>query len=163
MVNSDNRIYLLYTDCMPPRSRPAPGRCALDQFQTTAITMKTRKFCPHCGRPVVRSRTPGYAFQCHACDEDFYRFEVLNTRQIPLVRELRRIERERRFNPDGGRSRDTCKAKSTSTTTTCGARCTATGLPRPTTRTTYSKAAGGTSGIQVSNSSKTNAGLRSTI
>lgn len=62
---------------MPPRSRPAPGRCALDQFQTTAITMKTRKFCPHCGRPVVRSRTPGYAFQCHACDEDFYRFEVL--------------------------------------------------------------------------------------
>lgn len=43
---------------MPPRSRPAPGRCALDQFQTTAITMKTRKFCPHCGRPVVRSRTP---------------------------------------------------------------------------------------------------------
>ena len=63
--------------------------------------MKTRKFCPHCGRPVVRSRTPGYAFQCHACDEDFYRFEVLNTRQIPLVRELRRIERERKLNPDG--------------------------------------------------------------
>jgi|GEM_PF-1694666 hypothetical protein len=63
--------------------------------------MKARKFCPHCGRPVVRSRTPGYAFQCHACDEDFYRFEVLNTRQIPLVRELRRIDRERRLNPDG--------------------------------------------------------------
>ena len=63
--------------------------------------MKTRKFCPHCGRPVVRSRTPGYAFQCHACDEDFYRFEVLNTRQTPLVRELRRIERERKLNPDG--------------------------------------------------------------
>lgn len=62
--------------------------------------MKTRKFCPHCGRPVVRSRTPGYAFQCPACDEDFYCFEVLNTRQIPLVRELRRIERERRLNPD---------------------------------------------------------------
>ena len=61
----------------------------------------TRKFCPHCGRPVVRSRTPGYAFQCHACDEDFYRFEVLNTRQMPLVRELRRIERELRLNPDG--------------------------------------------------------------
>lgn len=61
----------------------------------------TRKFCPHCGRPVVQSRTPGYAFQCHACDEDFYRFEVLNTRQMPLVRELRRIERELRLNPDG--------------------------------------------------------------
>lgn len=63
--------------------------------------MKARKFCPHCGRHVVRSRTPGYAFQCHVCDEDFYRFEVLNTRQIPLVRELRRIDRERRLNPDG--------------------------------------------------------------
>ena len=45
-------------------------------------------------RPSRRaSRTPGYAFQCHACDEDFYRFEVLNTRRISLVRELRRIER----------------------------------------------------------------------
>lgn len=63
--------------------------------------MKTRKFCLHCGRPVVRSRTPGYAFQCHTCDEDFYRFEVLNTRRIPLVRELRRMERERKSNPDG--------------------------------------------------------------
>ncbi len=62
--------------------------------------MKTRKFCPHCGRPVVRSRTPGYVFQCHACNEDFYRFEVLNTRQIPLVRELRCMERERKLNPD---------------------------------------------------------------
>lgn len=62
--------------------------------------MKTRKFCPHCGRPVVKSQTPGYAFQCHACDEDFYRFEVLNTRHIDLVRELRRIDRERTRNPD---------------------------------------------------------------
>lgn len=51
--------------------------------------MKTRKFCPHCGRSVVRSRTPGYAFQCLACDEAFYRFEVHNIRQIPLVSELR--------------------------------------------------------------------------
>ena len=63
--------------------------------------MKTRKFCPHCGRSVVRSRTPGNAFQCHACDEDFYRFEMLNTRRIPLMRGLRRIERERKLNPDG--------------------------------------------------------------
>lgn len=53
--------------------------------------MKTRKFCPKCGRPVVKSRTKGYAFQCHACDEDFYRFEVLTTRQIEQVREIRRI------------------------------------------------------------------------
>ena len=63
--------------------------------------MKTRKFCPHCGRPVVRSQTPGYTFQCHACDEDFYLYEVLNTRQIPLVRELRCIERKRKLNPNG--------------------------------------------------------------
>lgn len=62
--------------------------------------MKTRKFCPHCGRPVVKSQTPGYVFQCHACDEDFYRFEVLNTRHIDLVRELRRIDRERTRNPN---------------------------------------------------------------
>lgn len=36
----------------------------------------------------------GYAFQCRVCDEDFYRFEVLTTRRISLVRKLRRIERE---------------------------------------------------------------------
>lgn len=43
--------------------------------------MKTRRFCPHCGRPVVKSRTKGYAFQCYGCDEDFYRFEVHTSRQ----------------------------------------------------------------------------------
>lgn len=62
--------------------------------------MKTRKFCPHCGGPVVQSKTPGYTYQCHPCDEDFYSFEVLTTRQISLVRELRLNERERRRNPD---------------------------------------------------------------
>lgn len=51
--------------------------------------MKTRKFCPHCGRPVVKSWIEGYAFQCHACDEDFYRFEVLTTRRIEQVRAIR--------------------------------------------------------------------------
>ena len=49
----------------------------------------------------MRSKTLGYAFQCHACDEDFYHFEVLNTRQIPFVRELRCIERKRKLNPNG--------------------------------------------------------------
>lgn len=53
--------------------------------------MKTRKFCPHCGRPLVKSRTPGYAFQCHCCEEDFYRFEVHTTRRIDLVRSTRRL------------------------------------------------------------------------
>lgn len=48
--------------------------------------MKTRKFCPYCGRPVVKSRTKGYAFQCYGCDEDFYRLEVNTTKQIEIVR-----------------------------------------------------------------------------
>lgn len=56
--------------------------------------MKTRKFCPHCGRLLIRSNISGYAFQCRVCDEDFYRFEVLTTRKISLVRKLRRIERK---------------------------------------------------------------------
>lgn len=61
--------------------------------------MKTRKFCPHCGRPVVKSRIKGYSFQCHACDEDFYRFEVLTTRSIEQVRVIRRdvFQRERQL------------------------------------------------------------------
>lgn len=53
--------------------------------------MKTRRFCPKCGRPVLKSNIKGYAFQCYRCDEDFYRFEVLTTQQIEQVREIRRI------------------------------------------------------------------------
>lgn len=53
--------------------------------------MKTRRFCPYCGRPVLKSRNKGYAFQCYGCDENFYRFEVLKTRQVEQVREIRRI------------------------------------------------------------------------
>ena len=52
--------------------------------------MKTRKFCPKCGRPVLKSRTKGYAFQCLACDEDFFRFEVYRTKDIIIVRKLQR-------------------------------------------------------------------------
>lgn len=57
--------------------------------------MKTRKFCPHCGRQVVKSRIEGCMFQCHACDEDFYRFEVFNTRQIQRVKTIRHATHER--------------------------------------------------------------------
>lgn len=43
--------------------------------------MKTRRFCPHCGRPVRNSHNDkhynGYSFQCYECDEDFFMFEVL--------------------------------------------------------------------------------------
>lgn len=40
--------------------------------------MKTRRFCPKCGRELLRSRVPGYTYECKNCDEDFYRTEVLN-------------------------------------------------------------------------------------
>ena len=53
--------------------------------------MKTRRFCPKCGRPVLKSNIKGYVFQCHSCDEDFYRFEVLTPRQIKQVQEIRRV------------------------------------------------------------------------
>lgn len=41
--------------------------------------MKTRKFCPHCGKMVTKSplRKEGYTFQGIDCNEDFYRFEAL--------------------------------------------------------------------------------------
>lgn len=52
--------------------------------------MKTRKFCPHCGRPLVRSTIEDYRFQCHGCDEDFYRYEVFSTKQIDIVRKIRK-------------------------------------------------------------------------
>ena len=31
--------------------------------------------CCKCGRPLFRSLSPGYTFQCFTCDEDFYQFE----------------------------------------------------------------------------------------
>ena len=43
--------------------------------------MKTRRFCPKCGRMLLKSRIKGYVFQCMNCDEDFYRFEVLTRKQ----------------------------------------------------------------------------------
>ena len=56
--------------------------------------MKTRKFCPKCGRPVVKSNLNKtgneYKFQCHGCEEDFWRFEVYSTKQIDIVRNIRK-------------------------------------------------------------------------
>lgn len=51
--------------------------------------MKTRKFCPHCGRPVVKSQLKGYVFQCFACAEDFCRFEVYGKKNLAIVKQLR--------------------------------------------------------------------------
>jgi transcriptional regulator NrdR family protein len=53
--------------------------------------MKTRKFCPKCGRPLLKSQVKGYAFQCFACDEDFYRFEVYRLKDLPVVRKIQRM------------------------------------------------------------------------
>ncbi|MDR3266213.1 MAG: hypothetical protein LBT24_01400 [Tannerella sp.] len=50
--------------------------------------MKTRRFCPKCGRPVLKSRIKGYSFRCLYCDEDFCRFEVLRKKDLPLIKEL---------------------------------------------------------------------------
>lgn len=47
--------------------------------------MKTRRFCPKCGRMLLKSRIKGYAFQCMNCDEDFYRFEVLTRKQKRMI------------------------------------------------------------------------------
>lgn len=44
--------------------------------------MKTRRFCPHCGGMLLKSKVKGYAFQCLHCDEDFYRIEVLTKKDI---------------------------------------------------------------------------------
>lgn len=40
--------------------------------------MKTRRYCPKCGRELLRSRVPGYTYECKSYDEDFYKTEVLN-------------------------------------------------------------------------------------
>ena len=47
--------------------------------------MKTRRFCPKCGRMLLKSRIKVYAFQCMNCDEDFYRFEVLTKKQKRMM------------------------------------------------------------------------------
>ena len=52
--------------------------------------MKTRKFCPHCGRPLLKSQIRDYAFQCFGCGKDFYRIEVLTTKELPKVQAIRR-------------------------------------------------------------------------
>lgn len=52
--------------------------------------MKTNRFCPHCGRPVLKSGLKQYAFQCYGCDEDFYRVEVLRKNDKERIVELRK-------------------------------------------------------------------------
>ena len=54
--------------------------------------MKTRRFCPKCGRPLLKSFNDavinGYSFQCFACQEDFFKFEVLRKNNLDDVKKL---------------------------------------------------------------------------
>lgn len=56
--------------------------------------MKTRRFCPHCGRPVVKSHSNSqvnrYRFQCFGCEEDFGSFEVLRKKDLPKIKTIRK-------------------------------------------------------------------------
>lgn len=38
--------------------------------------------CPKCGKALLKSETPGYAYQCVECDEDFYGFEAQYDNEI---------------------------------------------------------------------------------
>lgn len=56
--------------------------------------MKTRRFCPRCGMELKKSgfkkSENRYEFQCVACDEDFWRFEVLRKRDVAEIKRLRK-------------------------------------------------------------------------
>ena len=52
--------------------------------------MKTRRFCPHCGRPLLKSQIKGYTFQCFCCDEDFCKFEVYRKKHLRIVKKIRK-------------------------------------------------------------------------
>jgi hypothetical protein len=55
--------------------------------------MKTRRFCPHCGRPLLKSHNDKhynkYSFQCYGCEEDFFKFEVLRKKDMEDIIQLR--------------------------------------------------------------------------
>ena len=56
--------------------------------------MKTRRFCPRCGMELKKSqlknRENRYVFQCVACEEDFWRFEVLRKSDVAKIKRLRK-------------------------------------------------------------------------
>lgn len=51
--------------------------------------MKTRRFCPWCGRPLYKSTEKPFDFQCCNCDKDFTKAEVLRKANMPEVKKLR--------------------------------------------------------------------------
>lgn len=42
----------------------------------------------------MKSHNREYTFQCNACYEDFYRFEVLNKKDLAQVLQIRKVEFE---------------------------------------------------------------------
>lgn len=51
--------------------------------------MKTRRFCPWCGRPLYKSNQKRFDFQCYNCDKDFSKTEVLRKTDFQEVKALR--------------------------------------------------------------------------
>lgn len=47
-----------------------------DGTETIVLYKCLDKKCPHCSKPLVKSDTDGYDYQCFYCDEDFYECEV---------------------------------------------------------------------------------------
>jgi len=54
----------------------------------------TDMVCRRCGSPVYETENPEYSYQCFACDEDFYSFEVAeqDTLYLPPVMVARPAE-----------------------------------------------------------------------
>ena len=48
--------------------------------------MKTRRFCPMCGRPVCKSMQKKNPFRCYNCEKDFNSREVLCIKDLPKVK-----------------------------------------------------------------------------
>ena len=50
--------------------------------------MRTHKYCPHCYHELKKSslKELGYTFDCPKCEENFFRFEVLNKRMVIKIR-----------------------------------------------------------------------------
>lgn len=50
------------------------------EYDAKAYPLDNQHLCPHCGAPLAKSDTKGYAWQCFYCDEDFYNVEVIKQR-----------------------------------------------------------------------------------
>lgn len=88
----------IYRECMYAFDIPHVGRCCHlpngiywgnyplckeencplihpELLENSIINGTATRFCPHCGKPVIKSDLPQYVWQCLECDEDFYDIE----------------------------------------------------------------------------------------